>query len=124
MALWKKQWNRLCDTYYGDEGKRENLLKIELSLFEFIREEIEQEAGPWNGSKHMNSKADAKIAENIYNSLRSYEKGRYHSNKRAHVKFYFYGVGELAQNRVFFSFLFASTLVHFDRVIVCVLQCA
>ena len=64
------------DTFYGNEDDRKRLLDIEKSLFEHIRPEIEAEFGPWDGSKLMNSRADTKIAEDILNSMRSYEKGR------------------------------------------------
>ena len=64
------------DTYYGDEDKRTTLLKIEHSIFCHVRPSLEEEFGPWDGSKFMNSQGDFRIAEDIYNSLRSYENGK------------------------------------------------
>ena len=62
------------DSFEGED--REELLDIELLIFQNIKEEIESQFGEWSGSKIENSKADAKVAECILNSFRSYERGR------------------------------------------------
>ena len=66
-------WCRYLDTYSG--RYREQLLQIEVRLFNNIKTEIQDESGSWEGTRHENFVADLKIAESIYNSFRAYERG-------------------------------------------------
>lgn len=63
------------------------LRKTEEELFEnFVKVEVEQEVGPWTGSKKQNKSADMKIAVIVKSSFRSYEKTR-KSYEKGYFKF-------------------------------------
>ena len=69
-------WCRFIDTSSLDKKKRATLLKIESTIFNSLKQELENETGPWEGSREQNRLADMKIATCIYNSFKSYERGR------------------------------------------------
>lgn len=64
----------MLDTYDENEKKRETLLKIEQSIFDSVMEKVNQELGPWTGSRNQNSRADQLIAAKVYKSFKNYEK--------------------------------------------------
>ena len=67
-------WNRFCDSFQGPE--KAQLLNIERAIFVNIKGDVEQETGKkWCGDKDQNSRADIKVAQSVFMSFRSYERG-------------------------------------------------
>ena len=75
LQRWRIMWSRFLDTYSRDKEKRTQLLTIENELFQNVKKEVEDETGPWEGSRKQNRLADVKIATRVYNSFKSYSRG-------------------------------------------------
>ena len=66
---------RVVDSLATSEGDQVRSIE-EHSFANIVKDEVEEELGPWTGSKEQNALADYKIASSIKTSFKSYEKNR------------------------------------------------
>ena len=52
------------------------LIKNEEKLFSFVKDELEEELGTWEGSQQQNSSANVNIATKLKSMFKTYEKNK------------------------------------------------